>query len=172
MSNQTRNTSNSGLTEGHDGEESLEESLEDISRFSTMTNTEPVTDYNSKTVMLRAERHDPLKITNIVNAAVPESSIPVTFTVAQRTATYYGPELLLNAGDEMFQLTAPGPDTHLLLWRFEPPAEGKKQRLNQIAEIKADFKGGPPSYNICADCGEPIQTAKHERLSLIGRCSN
>lgn len=135
-----------------------------------MAGTKPVADFDSKTVMLRAERRDPIEITEIVDAAVPEEAIPKSFTVARRSHTYYGPKLVLDADGRTFLLTAPGPDVHLLLWELQSMGSNGQQRWTQLAEVRADFGGDPPAYNICTDCGEPIQTAEHERLSLLGRC--
>lgn len=132
--------------------------------------TEPVTDFDSKTVMLRAERHDPLRITEIVESAVVPGSIPEIFVVSRRADTYYGPKLVTEAQQRTFCFTAPGPDAHILLWELTSSNGDGHQRWTQLAEVKVDFDGEPPAYNICAECGEPIQTAVHERLSLLGRC--
>lgn len=135
-----------------------------------MDGTKPVTGFDSKTVMLRAERKDPIKITQVVDSAVPSQMIPSACVVTRRTDTYFGPKLLLDADGRTFLLTAPGPDMHLILWELQSTGENGHQRWAQLAEVMADFDGEPPAYNICIDCGEPIQTAEHERLSLIGRC--
>jgi len=140
--------------------------------YRQMAGTKPVADYESKTVMLRAERKDKIRLTKICNSFIEQSDIPSEFSVAQRTNTYFGPQLLLDAANHLYQLTAPGPDTYLLLWKLEPPSDGDNQRWIQIAEVKADFDGDQPAYNVCPDCGEPIQTAEHDRLALIGRCPN
>ena len=132
--------------------------------------TVPITDYGSKTVMLRAERKDSLRITEIVDRDPGVNFVPSEFSVAQRTNAYFGPKLVLDHAGDLFQLTAPGPDSYLLLWKLEPRTEKRNQRWRKIAEVKADFAEDTPEYEICAECGEPIQTAEHDRLSLIGRC--
>lgn len=132
--------------------------------------TVPITDYESKTVMLRAERKDSLRIIEIVDRGPSVNSIPSKYSVAQRTNAYFGPKLVLDHNGDLYQLTAPGPDSYLLLWKLESRTEERNQRWRKIAEVRADFAEDTPEYEICAECGEPIQTAEHNRLSLIGRC--
>lgn len=136
---------------------------------------EPVTDYDSKTVMMVAERHDNIEISGIVTRFDQRASIPREVTVIQRTDTYYGPELLVHAvidGDEHnFRLNAPGPDSHLCLWAGEMTEENRLREWFAAAEVKASMSAEQPPYENCEQCGEEIRTIEHERESLLGRCS-
>lgn len=123
----------------------------------------PRTNPETKRVLVRAEREDKLKIT-AVDSHLEEVSVPDTVTVVQRLMTYYGPKLRIEADDEQYLVTAPGPDTQALLWHQRDSA------WHKAAEIRLDFTGSLPEYDICPDCGEPLSTIAHERRAAIGAC--
>ena len=131
---------------------------------------EPVTDYNSKIVMLRAERHDHLHISEVVTQLRQAGDIPSEATVVRRTNPYFGPKLLLHSGDTNYLLTAPGPDTQLLLWYPKLNANGERCDWEKLAEVKAAFADDQPQYDLCSECGEPMQTLEHERRAAMGQC--
>ena len=131
---------------------------------------EPTTDYHSKRVMLRAERGDSVVIATILARFRDRRSIPERLAVLRRMATYYGPELLLESDSRRFLLTAPGPTSELLLWSEIVSADGTRRGWEQVAEVQATFAESDSRYAICTDCGEPIKTAEHDRMALIGRC--
>lgn len=140
----------------------------------SLDGTEPITDYNSKKVMLRAERHDRIRITDIVDAFDDKFPIPDEFTVLERTTPYYGPRLILHAEidetDENYFLQAAGPDTYLMLWYSITDKDGFRKSWKKLAEVKSDFADAQPQYDICPDCGYPMQTIEHERASAFGHC--
>lgn len=74
--------------------------------------TEPITEHNSKTVMLAAERKDHIQITDTIQRFDDSVAIPDEVTVVQRTDPYFGPKLLVHATvdgeDANYLLTAPG----------------------------------------------------------------
>lgn len=134
--------------------------------------SEPVTEYPSKMVMLRGERHDNVTISEVVDRINHHHhQLPQELTVIQRTDTYYGPELKLNStSNSNYLLTAPGPDSHLLLWEANTGNQGKVQKWTKVAEVKADFANEQPQYDICPYCGDPLKTLEHERQSAVGQC--
>lgn len=132
--------------------------------------SEPVTDYHSKMVMLRSERHDEIAISEIVTQIRRDVDVPLEATIVQRQCPYFGPKLLLHAGEENYLLTAPGPDTHLLLWSPEHDEYGERCGWTKLAEVKAQFVDDQPQYDLCPECGKPMQTLEHERKSAVGRC--
>lgn len=132
--------------------------------------SEPVTDYHSKMVMLRSERHDEIAITEVVTRLRSDTDIPSEATIVQRQCPYFGPKLLLHAEKENYLLTAPGPDTHLLLWSPKYNEHSERSGWNKLAEIKAQFVDDQPQYDLCPECGQPMQTLEHERKSAVGRC--
>lgn len=134
----------------------------------SLAGTKPVTDSDAKTVMLRAERHDVLERTGVVERFT-SAALPRAFTVVQRTTTYYGPRLLLEAADANWLLTAPGPDTQLLLWREHTDDAGYRERWAHAAEITATI-ADTDQYDVCGQCGNPIRSAEHERLATLGEC--
>lgn len=135
--------------------------------------TEPVTDYSSKKVMLRAEKKDNLIISDVIKSySLDEKESPQEFQVLRRTQTFYGTKLLLDGDEQIYMLTAPGPDQYLLLWRLEPRTDKENQRWRKIAEVSMEFADELPPYNICPECREPIKNAKHETFSLLGQCSS
>lgn len=131
---------------------------------------DPLTDYDSKMVALRAERHDEIQITEVESELRPGAEYPETFTVAQRTETYYGPKLLLDSGAENYLLTAPGPDSQLLLWEAERGADGFRKGWCKLAEIRVEFGESLPQYDLCPYCSEPLKTLEHERMAGFGEC--
>lgn len=133
--------------------------------------SEPVTEYDSKMIMLRAERHDDIEIEEVIEEIDSTSSIPDSYSVTQRTNTYYGPKLEMKSRQSDFMLTAPGPDAHLLLWKAKTNADGFRQSWCKLAEVKAKFGESQPQYDLCPYCGEPLKTLDHERDSAVGRCS-
>lgn len=136
---------------------------------------EPVTDYDSKTVMMAAERHDKIEITDTVDQFADRISIPDEVCVIQRTDTYYGPELLVHATidgiDHNFLLNAPGPDSHLCLWAGETTEDNKRKGWFAAAEVKATLAAEQPPYERCQQCGELIRTIEHEREAVMGSCT-
>lgn len=134
-----------------------------------MASTIPETGTTSKRVMLRAERGDALIVTE-TRDIVPGIQCPDRFTVKTRHDTYYGPDLILEADSEEYRVTAPGPDTDLLLWKSMVDESGAQIRWRKLAEVVLDFADDTPPYTICSNCGDPIRTAEHERLSALNRC--
>lgn len=132
---------------------------------------DPVTDYDSKMVALRAERHDEIKIVEIESRYRPGGHVPDSFTVAQRTATYYGPKLVLDSGATNYLLTVPGPDCQLLLWEGDTSTDGFRKGWTRLAEVRAEFGAELPQYDLCPYCGEPLKTLEHERMAGFGDCS-
>lgn len=140
---------------------------------------EPVTDYDSKTVMLQAQRRDEISITEIVERYPVEAEIPDMVSVIERAATYFGPELKLHAEhdgeDYNYLLTAPGPDAFLVLHAAETEvnADGRKLRSGwyPAAEVKAYLHEPDNKYRRCDVCRQPTETIQHERESLFGICT-
>lgn len=136
--------------------------------------TAPVTDNDSKSVMLRAERNDHITIVDVVDHFSKGEAIPRDLQVLRRAQPYYGPELLLHTKkggkDHNYRLTAPGPDTYLYLWSAATDPDGFRNTWYKLAEVQAILPSNQDSYDICSDCGEPIQSLEHERYSAFGRC--
>lgn len=134
-----------------------------------------VTDYDSKTVMLAAERKDRIHITEAVRRFEDDVAVPGNLSVIKRSEAYYGPELLVHAevdGQESnFLLNAPGPDCHLFLWAGETTDSNKRKGWFPAAEVKAVLSTEQPPYEKCDQCGELIRTIQHEREAVIGQCS-
>lgn len=139
-----------------------------------MDGTKPVTDRESKMVMLRAERGDRLSINATVQQFKPDISIQEKFEVQRRISTYYGTELLLeplgSGQRSKFLLTAPGPDTFLYLWVSETDSDGFREGWSVAAELKVSFSEGVPQYALCEECGNPIKSLEHERLAAMDNC--
>jgi hypothetical protein len=76
----------------------------------------------------------------------------------------------LTAGDESYLLTAPGPDTQLLLWNGNYLDDGERYGWEKLAEVTAQFADDQPQYDLCPECGQPMQTIEHERKAAVGRC--
>lgn len=139
-----------------------------------MRGTKPVTDRESKMVMLRAERGDGITIDEVVHRFVNDNQVPGYLETQRRISTYYGTELLLEPDREnarsKFLLTAPGPDTYLYLWASETDADGFREGWRVAAEVKASFSDKLPQYSICSQCGEPIKSLEHEKLAATDNC--
>ncbi len=128
----------------------------------------PTTEYESKMVMLRAERGDRIQITDVRTRLAPNRPIPSTVSVTKRTTPYFGPKLRLTANEQAYLLTAPGPDTQLLLW--ERPQGSSQNRWTKLAEVTAHLDDDQPQYDLCPVCGEPMQTIEHQRKAAVGKC--
>lgn len=131
---------------------------------------EPITDYHSKMVMLRAERHDNIQILDVVTRLSFDEDVPSEATVVKRTTPYFGPKLTLVAKDRNYLLTAPGPDTQLLLWYPNFLEDGERYGWHKLAEVTAEFANDQPQYDLCPECGEPMQTIEHERKAAVNSC--
>lgn len=140
-----------------------------------MDGLEPVTDYDSKTVMLQAGRKDKINIVETVGRFDEDVTIPETVSVVKRTHTYYGPELLVHAEldgtDHNYLLTAPGPDAHLVLWAAETNDRNFREGWYVAAEVQAVLAAEQPPYERCPECGEPMRTIEHEREAAVGACT-
>lgn len=134
--------------------------------------TESVTTYDSKMVMLRAERHDQVDILSVETKLHSGRTVPESLTVVRRTDPYFGPKLLLDGASENYLLTAPGPDTQLLLWCGEFADDGLRRGWQKLAEVTARFDDEQPQYDLCPMCGEPLKTLEHEREAAFGMCPN
>lgn len=130
----------------------------------------PVTEYDSKMVMLRAERHDKIQIVDVVTRLQQREDIPSEATVVKRTTPYFGPKLTLSANEQNYLLTAPGPDTQLLLWTGNYLDNGDRYGWEKLAEVTAQFADDQPQYDLCPECGQPMQTIEHQRKASVGRC--
>lgn len=128
----------------------------------------PTTEYESRKVMRCAERNDVIELLEI-REHFNSHRIPGQYTVVERTSTYYGPELLLEAEGMNWRLTAPGPDTQLLLWSEDVNDRGFREKWCRLAEVEVEISD-TSSYDICPSCGGRIRTEEHERLSKIDRC--
>jgi hypothetical protein len=133
--------------------------------------SEPATGYDSKTVMLRAERHDEIEITSVENGM---RNVPERFVVVRRDETYYGPSLLLDRASEdhseNYELTCPGRNSQLMLWMA---VTGKDDQWRNgwmpVSEVRAKI-ADIEQYNECDICGDPLKDIWHERLSAVGIC--
>lgn len=117
----------------------------------------PVTDTESKRLMLRAERGDTIRIGEYGE-----------FEVKKRTNPYFGPKLILEPEHSDYpisMLTAPGPASDLQLWFSESDEEGFRTGWTQIAEVSAELVD-QKQYDICA-CGEPIKNAEHQKRAFL-----
>lgn len=133
---------------------------------------EPVTDYDSKSVILRAERHDRIRVENTVANISPGQSIPDDLTVVKRTSTYFGPKLVMESAGSNYLLTAPGPDSQLVLWHTSEGPDGFRNEWAKLAEVTVAFEEDQPQYDLCPVCGEPMKTLEHEREAAFGSCPN
>lgn len=131
---------------------------------------EPVTEHDSKTVMLRAERRDRVSVTDVVTRIQREGNIPSEATVVRRTNAYFGPKLVLSSEMGNFVLTAPGPDTQLLLWSPNIADNEERMGWNKLAEVTAVLADDQPQYDLCPQCGQPMQTLEHERRAAVNGC--
>ena len=131
---------------------------------------DPTTSFNSKEVMLRAERHDRLLTEAVHERFEAAVSVPDELSVTKRTNTYYGPELQLSSDGRSWMLTAPGPDTDLLLWRSTTSDGEFIDGWSKIAEVTMEFADEQPQYDLCPYCGDPLRTLEHERQAATGDC--
>jgi hypothetical protein len=120
--------------------------------------------------MLRAERGDNLQIVDVVTQISLGDDVPKETTVVKRTTPYFGPKLILADDDKGYLLTAPGPDTQLLLWAAHHLDDGERYGWEKLAEVTAQFADDQPQYDLCPECGQPMQTIEHERKAAVGRC--
>lgn len=136
--------------------------------------TKPITDRDSKMVMLRGERGDEIQTVEIIEDFDNHNPIPDKFEIRQRLQTYFGAEIHLKPStpdeNQTYMLTAPGPDKFLYLWVANTNSDGFRIGWKKIAELKTSFSDDLPQYPICSDCGEPIKSLEHERLSIGGEC--
>ena len=121
------------------------------------------TTIETRRVFLRAERGDQLRVIDVIEE-IDDEEIPTELTLVRRQMTYYGPKLRVEGEDEQYLLTSPGPDSQALLWHLE------EFDWTRTAEVRVEFSGELPQYDICPACGEPISTMAHERRSLLGTC--
>lgn len=126
--------------------------------------------YLSKLVMIRGERHDEILITKIVRRLSDSNEVPDRATIVRRSEPYYGPKLTLKAHDQAFLLTAPGPQSQLLLWASKLSNDGQIMDWDQLAEVTARLTDDLPPYSFCPQCGEPLKTLKHEIRAELGCC--
>ena len=156
----------------HNGVMNLKSSSTPMDREET-DGTNPVTDEESKTVMLTAERRDDIRIEEVVQR-FQTGELPDELSVVRRISRYYGPELMLyveiDGESRNYRLNAPGPGSYLHLWRAETEDGDLRTSYTRLAEVKATVLDG--TYQMCPDCGEPFKTRRHERLAAIGRCPN
>lgn len=139
-----------------------------------MDGTEPITNHQSKNVMIAAERRDTIQISEIVDRFISNEELPREFSVIRRLSTFYGPELMLYTDRDRGQnylLTAPGPDAYLILWKAQLDERNIRKSYSAVAEVKAEFDK-ESEYKICPDCGEPFATIVHEKAAAIGECPN
>lgn len=138
----------------------------------------PVTDHDSKTVILQAGRRDKISIIEVVDRISEDIEIPDMASVVKRTATYFGVKLMLHAEhdgeDYNYVLTAPGPDAYLLLWgaNTRKDEDGRKWRSSWYpgAEVKAYLHEPDNEFRWCRVCRQPMETIQHERESALGIC--
>lgn len=130
----------------------------------------PETEYESKMVMLRAERHDRIQVLDVVTRLQHGVKIPSKLRVVKRSTPYFGPKLILSDDHQQFQLTAPGPDSQLLLWRAHDVGSGERYGWEKIAEVTVQFADDQPQYDLCPECGQPMQTIEHQRKAAVNRC--
>lgn len=133
---------------------------------------ESSTEYASKQVMLRAERHDRIEIDSVVTRLLERHAVPASVTVVRRSDPYFGPKLLLDDQTSNYLLTAPGPDTQLLLWCGDYAEDGLRRGWQKLAEVTASLADTQPQYDLCPMCNEPLKTLEHEREAAFGMCPN
>lgn len=127
-------------------------------------------------VMLASERRDVIEISGVERRFEEDIDIPDALSVVERRAKYYGPELLvhakLNGVDHNYLLTAPGPDSYLILWAAETDEENFRENWRVLAEVRATLAVDQPSYEICPDCGKPMKSIEHEQKAALGMCGD
>lgn len=135
-----------------------------------MATSQPITESESKSVMIKASYDDQICVEKVSSHLKPGFQVPQELSVKRRTETYYGPKLETKADGHSYLITAPGPNTQLLLWRALENEDGFLIRWEQLAEIQARFSESMPQYDICPDCGEPIKSVEHERMAAFESC--
>ncbi len=120
---------------------------------------EPETDPETKRAVLLAENEDTIRVDTLGECMV-----------VQRHDTYYGPKLRIEPEDEdeddQYLLTAPGPQSELLLWEQDRDALKWQVQAEVTAEL-VDWE----QYDICEQCGNPLKTIRHRRRRAIGACT-
>lgn len=120
------------------------------------------TSYESKSVMIKAQRGDTVAVNGFGE-----------FKVVRRADTYCGPCLTLSPSESNsefnLQLTAPGPQSELQLWFPDRDKPGWRSGWNCGPEVSAELVDSD-QYDICTDCGEPIADVEHERAAAFGVC--
>lgn len=125
------------------------------------------TTHSTKQVFMRAEHKDIISISDVLSNQNDEP-LPGTYSVISRDLTYHGPSIRIEDIDtnEQFKLTAPGPKSEAIFWRFT------ENGWRQTAEVCLEFHDSLPQYDICLYCNEPIASVEHRRRSVIGACNN
>lgn len=133
----------------------------------------PTTDPESKSVMLRGELQDEVKLLSVEHKLSEDHAVPGSVVIRQRTNTYYGPKLLAVAeSGREYLLTAPGPDRYLILWGEELHQRGGRTGWVKVAEVRCKLAEDHGGYHLCHQCNEPLKTAEHQRLARVGQCPN
>lgn len=131
----------------------------------------PITDSGSKSVMLSAERDDNIRVDSIEEEFAVNEQVPDSLVVLQRVNTYFGPKLLTTDSEgNHYLLTAPGPESFLILWGEHKSKTGNRESWFRQAEIRASLSDDVKKYHLCPECGEPIKSSDHIRLAAIGQC--
>lgn len=125
-----------------------------------VADTRPVTDHQSKKVMLRAERGDTVLINDSFTAEVVE-----------RQGGYYGPRLTLWSEERElnYKLHGLSFDSGLLLWEAVTNEDNFITGWRKVGEVSAEIAATEP-YDICEHCELPIRSLQHERFSALGLC--
>lgn len=132
--------------------------------------TEPNTEFDCKSVMLRAERGDTVVVDDVREEFCSRTRIPSELRVVRRSNTFYGPKLEAKGTDSNWMITSPGPDAQILLWKAVSD-DDFIQGWEQVAEVVLSFSEGNGGYDMCPVCNEPLRTLEHERLAAVGKCS-
>lgn len=140
-----------------------------------MDNLHPTTDGDSRQVMLAANRHDNIIITDVVERYRDTHTVPESVSVIQRNLRYYGPELMVHTEVDGFNrnylFIAPGPVDELQLWGDVLTDDGQyRSNWVLVADITAVLADDQPNYEICDQCGGPIRTLDHEQAAIFGEC--
>lgn len=122
------------------------------------------TTYSTKSVFMRAEYDDELKITEVISKST-KKEIPKVAKVVSRDLTYYGPRIRIQDEGEQFVLTISGPESEAIFWTMT------EDGWDKTAEVCIDFADSLPQYDICLQCNEPISTIQHRRRSISGTCN-
>jgi len=133
----------------------------------------PTTDQSSKSVMLRGEHQDEIQIRKVEQKISADHPVPKSVVIKQRTNTYYGPKLLAVAeSGKEYLLTAPGPNSHLLLWMEKLNQQGSRTSWVELAEVSGQLAENKVGYHLCHQCNKPLKTMEHRRLASVGQCPN